>query len=57
MRDAGLEPVEVVMVATLHRYAGERRVLAGALRFAEAILPRCARSTIVARFEAVGAAR
>jgi SAM-dependent methyltransferase len=57
MRDAGLEPVEIVMVATLHRYAGERRMLAGALRFAEAILPRRARSTIVARFAAVGVGR
>jgi SAM-dependent methyltransferase len=47
---AGFEPVEIDYVATLHRYAGERRALAGILRGAERILPSTRRSTIVGWF-------
>ena len=47
---AGFEPVEVDYVATLHRYAGERRAFAGILRGAERILPSTRRSTIVGWF-------
>jgi SAM-dependent methyltransferase len=45
---AGFLPVQVVPVATLHRYAGERRTAAAALRALERGLPPRLRSTIVA---------
>ena len=45
---AGFRPVQVVPVATLHRYAGERRAAAAALRAFERGLPPRLRSTIVA---------
>jgi SAM-dependent methyltransferase len=45
---AGFAPVEVTLVATLHRYAGDRRRVAAALRRAERLLPARMRSTIVA---------
>jgi len=45
---AGFEPVRVVPVATLHRYAGERRAAAALLRGIERALPGRLRSTIVA---------
>ena len=45
---AGFRPVQVVPVATLHRYAGERRAAAAALRTFERGLPPRLRSTIVA---------
>ena len=44
----GFSPVQVVPVATLHRYAGERRAAAAALRTFERGLPPRLRSTIVA---------
>jgi len=44
---AGFSPVHVVPVATLHRYAGERRAVAAALRTFERGLPPRLRSTIV----------
>ena len=50
LASAGFEPVEVDYVATLHRYAGERRALAGVLRGAEQVLPSARRSTIVGWF-------
>jgi hypothetical protein len=43
--------VQVVPVATLHRYAGERRAAAAALRGFERALPPRLRSTIVAWYE------
>ena len=49
---AGLIPVEVHYVATLHRYAGERRLPAGLLRALERVLPPRGRSTIVAWYRA-----
>ncbi len=45
---AGFEPVQVVPVATLHRYAGDRRLPAATLRNLERMLPPRLRSTIVA---------
>jgi SAM-dependent methyltransferase len=45
---AGFEAVQVVAVATLHRYAGERRAAAALLRGFERSLPPSLRSTIVA---------
>ena len=45
---AGFEAVQVVPVATLHRYAGERRAAAALLRGFEHALPSRLRSTIVA---------
>jgi SAM-dependent methyltransferase len=45
---AGFVPVSVVFVATLHRYAGRRRLAAAALRNVEHVLPPRLRSTIVA---------
>jgi hypothetical protein len=48
LRRAGFEPVRVVPVATLHRYAGGRRAAAAALRGVERALPPRLRSTIVA---------
>jgi ubiquinone/menaquinone biosynthesis C-methylase UbiE len=45
---AGFAPVQVTLVATLHRYAGERKRIAAALRSAERVLPARMRSTIVA---------
>jgi SAM-dependent methyltransferase len=44
---AGFAPVSVVFVATLHRYAGRRRLAAATLREAEHVLPPRLRSTIV----------
>jgi SAM-dependent methyltransferase len=52
LTDAGFRPVSVAYVATLHRYAGERRRLASLLETAERVLPARARSTIVGWFEA-----
>ena len=52
MRGAGFAPVEIACVATLHRYAGERRLPAAALRGAERLLPGRMRSTLVAWFRA-----
>jgi SAM-dependent methyltransferase len=52
LASAGLEPVEVAYVATLHRYAGERPGLGAVLRGAERVLPRQRRSTIVGWFRA-----
>jgi SAM-dependent methyltransferase len=51
-RAAGFEVVELVYVATLHRYAGERPALAKTLRAAEHVLPSSRRSTIVGWFRA-----
>jgi ubiquinone/menaquinone biosynthesis C-methylase UbiE len=45
---AGFQPVRVVPVATLHRYAGRRRAAATLLRGIERALPPRLRSTIVA---------
>jgi SAM-dependent methyltransferase len=44
---AGFAPVEVTLVATLHRYAGSRERAAATLRSAERLLPARMRSTIV----------
>jgi SAM-dependent methyltransferase len=52
---AGFEPVQVVPVATLHRYAGERRAPAALLRGFERALPARLRSTIVAWYRRDGA--
>lgn len=52
LTEAGFRPVSVAYVATLHRYAGERRRLASLLRGAERVLPPRLRSTIVGWFEA-----
>jgi ubiquinone/menaquinone biosynthesis C-methylase UbiE len=49
---AGFTPVEVHYVATLHRYAGARRILAGVLKAVERALPAKRRSTIVAWYRA-----
>jgi SAM-dependent methyltransferase len=51
---AGFEPVQVVPVATLHRYAGERRAPAALLRGFERALPGRMRSTIVAWYRRDG---
>jgi SAM-dependent methyltransferase len=51
LRQAGFRPVRVVPVATLHRYAGERRAAVAALRGFERVLPPRLRSTIVAWYE------
>jgi ubiquinone/menaquinone biosynthesis C-methylase UbiE len=48
LQAAGFAPVEVHYVATLQRYAGARRLLAGVLRALERTLPAKRRSTIVA---------
>jgi SAM-dependent methyltransferase len=48
LRAAGFAPMRVVTVAALHRYAGERRAAAAALRAFERALPPRLRSTIVA---------
>ena len=48
MARAGLKPLRVVPVATLHRYAGDRRAAAAILRGLERVLPPRFRSTIVA---------
>lgn len=53
---AGFRPVRVVPVATLHRYAGERRAAAAVLRGIERCLPSRLRSTIVACYRRDGAA-
>lgn len=47
---AGFQPVRVVPVATLHRYAGRRRAAAALLRGVERALPPRLRSTIVASY-------
>jgi SAM-dependent methyltransferase len=49
---AGFEPVELVTVGTLHRYAGGHRKLAEVLRTSERLLPEGRRSTIVAWYRA-----
>jgi SAM-dependent methyltransferase len=54
LRRAGFAPVRVVAVATLHRYAGERRAAAAALRGFERALPSRLRSTIVAWYRREG---
>jgi SAM-dependent methyltransferase len=54
LASAGFQPVELVYVATLHRYAGERPALAGILRGAERVLPASRRSTIVGWFRRAG---
>jgi hypothetical protein len=48
LASAGLVPVSVCCVATLHRYAGERARLAALLRLLERLLPERRRATIVA---------
>lgn len=53
LRAAGFESVSVSVVATLHRYAGERAWAAWLLRGAERALPPSRRSTIVAWYRAV----
>jgi SAM-dependent methyltransferase len=50
---AGFRSVAVEYVATLHRYAGDRLLLARLLRALERLLPPSRRSTIVARYRAV----
>ena len=52
---AGFRPVQVVPVATLHRYAGDRRWAAAALQNLERALPPRRRSTIVAWYRRAGA--
>jgi hypothetical protein len=52
LEDAGFSAVSVAYVATLHRYAGERTLLAGALRALERTLPPRLRATIVAWYRA-----
>jgi SAM-dependent methyltransferase len=52
LADAGFAPVVVEYVATLHRYAGDRPVLARLLVTSERVLPPRLRSTIVALFRA-----
>jgi SAM-dependent methyltransferase len=54
LRVAGFESVSVIYVATLHRYAGERRALTALLRGAERILPPPRRSTIVGLYGRTG---
>jgi SAM-dependent methyltransferase len=49
-REAGLVPVAVRQVATLHRYAGKRRWLRRLLLLVERPLPPSRRSTIVALY-------
>jgi hypothetical protein len=49
---AGFVPDSATCVATLHRYAGERRLAARLLVGAERLLPEARRSTIVARYRA-----
>jgi SAM-dependent methyltransferase len=49
---AGFAAVRLTMVATLHRYAGERAVMAAMLKGIERLLPSSARSTIVAWYRA-----
>jgi SAM-dependent methyltransferase len=53
LRQAGFAPVQVVYVATLHRYAERSPVLAGLLRGLERGLPPRLRSTIVALYRSV----
>jgi ubiquinone/menaquinone biosynthesis C-methylase UbiE len=48
LEGAGFVPVEVHHVATLHRYAGERQLLARLLTTLERMLPPKRRSTLVA---------
>jgi SAM-dependent methyltransferase len=47
---AGFEPIEVVFVATAHRYGARIPGAASALRAVERILPAARRSTIVAAY-------
>jgi SAM-dependent methyltransferase len=54
LRQAGFAPVRVIPVATLHRYAGERRTAAAVLRAFERGLPPRLRSTIVAWYRREG---
>ncbi|MFL5917819.1 MAG: class I SAM-dependent methyltransferase [Gaiellaceae bacterium] len=49
---AGFEPVEIVYVAGLHRYAERKQAVARALRGFERLLPRRSRATIVASYRA-----
>ena len=49
---AGFLPVDVHYVATLHRYAGERQLLARLLTALERVLPPKRRSTVVAWYQA-----
>ena len=53
LRSSGFAPVEVVYVATLHRYAERAPAVAGLLVAAERALPSRLRSTIVALYSAV----
>jgi len=50
---AGFEPIEVVFVATAHRYGARVAGAASALRVVERILPPARRSTIVAAYRPV----
>jgi SAM-dependent methyltransferase len=52
LREAGFAPFAVEYVATLHRYAGDRRLPAWLLRAYERVLPARLRSTIVACYRA-----
>jgi SAM-dependent methyltransferase len=52
LEDAGFAAISVTYVATLHRYAGDRALFAGALRALERVLPSRLRSTIVAWYRA-----
>jgi SAM-dependent methyltransferase len=52
LRAAGFSSCQLSPVATVHRYAGTHRRLAGALRFGERLLPADRRSTIVAWYRA-----
>ena len=55
LQAAGFVPVAVSHVATLHRYAGRRRVAGAMLRAAERVLPPGRRSTIVGWYRATEA--
>jgi SAM-dependent methyltransferase len=52
LEGAGFAAVSIAYVATLHRYAGDRALFAGALRALERVLPSRLRSTIVAWYRA-----
>jgi ubiquinone/menaquinone biosynthesis C-methylase UbiE len=49
---AGFRSVQMTMVATLHRYAGERALVGEMLKGVERLLPSRSRSTIVAWYRA-----
>jgi SAM-dependent methyltransferase len=53
LRSAGFVRRQVAGVATVHRYAGQHRRLAGALKAGERMLPAGRRSTLVAWYHAV----